>query len=244
MTVLLIITAVLAFILLLKFKIVIEYADEVCLTVRVLGIPFRILPRRTKKVRVSRYGLRRMRKRDARRRLALAKRARAQKEKDALKKQRKAERKAAKRNRPKTPLNETVNMILALVKIILARFGRHLHIELTRLRITVATGDAAKTAILWGAVYPAVGALLEVLDRITNLHTVRRCDILVVPDYLAEHFSADIRIAFSLRVWHLLDILFRALFGFLRHKPKPTAPEQAIPSAVKASLPDKAKPTA
>ena len=240
MTVLLIIIAVLAFILLLKFKLIIEYADEVCLTVRVLGIPFRILPRPTKTVRISRYGLRRMRKKEAKRRLAMAKRARKKKEKDAQKKQHKAEEKSP----SKTPLNETINLVLSLVKIILSRFGRHLQIELARLRITVATGDAAKTAILWGAVCPAVAALLEVLDRITNLHTVRHCDIAVVPDYLAEQFSADIRIAFSLRVWHLFDILFRTLFGFLHHKSTSAKSAQTVPSVIKDSTPDKAKPTA
>ncbi len=245
MTVLLIIVAVLASLLLLKLKIVIEYADEVYLTLRILGLPFRIFPKREKKVHVGRYSLRKMRKKEIRRRRVLAKQALADKKKAALKKQRRAERKEVKKNQPKAPLGETVNLVLSLVKTVFSRFGRHLRIDLARLCLTVASGDAAQTAILWGAVYPAVGALLEILDRITNLRTVRNCIIRVEPDFTAETFSFDLRIAFSLRVWQILDILLRALFSFLRSKIKasssarPSAPAHASPSRT-----EKSKPTA
>lgn len=227
MKVLLIIVAILVFILLLKVKITIAYKDELALTVTVLGIPLRILPSKPKKVRVWRYSLRRMRKKEAKRRLAAAKRAKANREKAAAKKQHKAKQKEAKKNQPKAPLSETIHMILALVKTVFARFGRRLHIDIARLRLVVATGDAAQTAILWGAVCPAVGALLEILDRITNLRTVKNCEIDVTPDFTAPSFTADICISFSLRVWHLFDIAFAALFSFLKNKPAaPAAPAQ------------------
>ena len=129
------------------------------------------------------------------------------------------------------PLDQTVRMVLALVKIIFARFGHHLRIDVTRLRLTVATGDAAGTAILWGAVCPAVGALLEILDRITNLRTLKHCEIDVQPDFTAETFSADVCIAFSLCVWQVFDIALRALFGFIRHRALPQTPAQSKPKA-------------
>lgn len=151
------------------------------------------------------------------------------------KKQRKAEQKEAKKGQPKAPLNEIITMVLELVKVVFSRFGRHLRIDVTRLRLVVATGDAAKTAILWGAICPAVGALLEILDRITNLRTVKNCDIDVVPDFTADTFRADICIAFSLRVWHVFDIAFRALFSFLKHKPH-------VPAATDGHKPPAATP--
>ncbi len=225
---LLIAAAIIAFILLFKVKITIAYADEVALTVTLLGIPIRILPAKQKKVRVWRYNLRRMRKKDAKRRAGLKKKAQADAVKAAQKKQRKAEQKEAKKGQPKAPLGEIITMVLELVKVVFSRFGRHLRIDVTRLRLVVATGDAAQTAILWGAICPAVGALLEILDRITNLRTVKNCDIDVVPDFAADTFRADICIAFSLRVWHLFDIAFRALFSFIKHKPNvPAAPTAA-----------------
>lgn len=232
---LLIAAAIIAFILFFKVKITIAVAETVTLTVTLLGIPIRILPARQKKVRVWRYSLRRMRKKDEKRRLALAKKAKSDREKAAQKKQRKAERKEAKKGQPKAPLGDTINMVLELVKVIFSRFGRHLRIDVTRLNLVVATGDAAQTAILWGAVCPAVGALLEILDRITNLRAVKNCDIEVVPDFAADSFKADICIAFSLRVWHVLDIAFRALLSFIKNKP-------AVPAANASHKPPAAKP--
>lgn len=238
MKVLLIIVAVLAFILLLKGKITIAYRDELTLTVSVLGIPFHILPAKEKKVHIWRFNLGRTRKKEAKHRLAAAKRAKADREKAAEKKQRKAEQKEAKKNQPKVPLDETIRMILSLVKTVFAHLGRYLHIEIARLRLVVATGDAAQTAILWGAVCPAVGALLEILGRITNLRTVRHCDIDVVPDFTAPTFTADVCISFSLRVWHLFAIAFATLFSFFKHKPAvpakkatPTVPAKRKPQA-------------
>ena len=228
---LLIAAAILAFILLFKCKITIAYTDCLTLTVTLLGIPFRILPKKQKKVNVRKYNLRRMRKKAEKRRLARAKKARADREKAALKKRRKAEQKEAKKGQPKPPLGEIIHMVLELIKVVFARLGRHLRIDVARLRLVVATGDAAKTAVLWGAVCPAVGALLELLNRITNLHTVKDCVIDVVPDFTAETFTADICISFSLRVWHLFDIAFRALVALIKTKPR--APAAPSPAAAK-----------
>lgn len=228
---LLITAAIIAFILFFKVKITIAYADDLALTVTLLGIPLRILPARRKKVRVRHCSLRRMRKKDAKRRAAQKKKAAANRIKAEQKKKRKAEHKAAQKGKPKPPLDETIHMVLELVKVVFSRFGRHLRIDLTRLRLIVATGDAARTAILWGAVCPAVGALLEILDRITNLRTVKHCEVDVVPDFTADAFSADICIAFSLRVWHVLDIAFRALFSFIQNKPSVPQPVDSKPQA-------------
>ncbi len=220
MKALLIIAAILAFILFFKVKITVAYADELALTVTLCGIPIRLLPARQKKVRVWKYSLRRMRKKEAKAREKAKKRAKADREKAAEKKQKKAEAKAAKKAKPKAPLDETVHMVFELVKVVFSRFGRHLRIDVTRLRLVVATGDAATTAILWGAVCPGVAALLELLDRITNLRTVKDCEIDVGVDFVAPTPTADICIAFSLRVWHVLDIAIRAAVSFLRNKPK------------------------
>lgn len=220
MKALLITIAILAFILLFKVKITIAYADELALTVTLCGIPIRLLPARQKKVRVWRYSLKKMRRREEKARAKAKKRAKADREKAAAKKQKKAEAKAAKKGKPKAPLDETVHMVLELVKVVFSRFGRHLRIEVTRLRLVVATGDPASTAILWGAVCPGVAALLELLDRITNLRTVKHCEVDVGVDFVAPAFTADICIAFSLRVWHVLDIAIRAAVSFIRNKPK------------------------
>ncbi|MBQ2766871.1 MAG: hypothetical protein IJF49_02205 [Clostridia bacterium] len=207
--------------LLLKAKVTIGYRDELELTVTVLGIPIRILPKRQKQVKVRRYNLRRMRRvEEKRKKKALAAQQKAS-EKQRKKAQRKAEKKASAQSKPQTPIDQTLRLILSLLKIFFVRFGHHLHIDITRLRLVIATDDAAKTAILWGAVCPTVAAILELLDRGTNLHTDRATDIDVAVDYLSDSITADICIAFTLRVWHLADIGLRLLFGFLKHKSSP-----------------------
>lgn len=244
MKVLLIIAAVVAFILLLKAKVIIDYREELRLSVAVLGIPIRILPAKQKRVRVGRYGLRKMRRREEKQRLTAKKRAVEAQRKAEEKAKKKAERKEAKKNAPKTPLTETLTMILAIVKVFFGRFGHHLHIDLTRLRLTVATGDAAKTAILWGAICPTVAAILEILDRVTNLKKEKNADIDVVADFVGESIKADICIAFSLRVWHLFDIAFRVLFTFLRHKSKSAqSSDAAIKTAIRQTADKTPAPT-
>ena len=219
-----VIVGLLIFLLSLRAKVTIDYREELALTVTVLGIPFRILPAREKKVKVNRYSPKKMRRLERRAAEKKKKNAPKEKRKAELKAKQKAEKKAAAKNKPKAPLDQTLKMILELLKIFFVRFGHHLHIHLTRLRLTVATGDAAKTAILWGAVCPTVHAILELLDRGTNLHVRPDSDIDVQVDFVGEQITADICIAFSLRVWNLLDIGFRLLLGYLKHKP-------AIPSA-------------
>ncbi|MBQ3125814.1 MAG: hypothetical protein IJC15_01980, partial [Clostridia bacterium] len=66
------------------------------------------------------------------------------------------------------------------------------------------------------------------------LRTTQHADIDVRADFVGDSIRADVCIAFSLRVWHLFDILFRVLFAFLRHKPKkPQSPDAAIKTAIR-----------
>ena len=74
--------------------ITIRMTDDVALTVRVLGIPIRILPKKPKTYNIKNYTLKKIRKRDAKAALKAAKKAEAKKKKAADKEQKKAEKKA------------------------------------------------------------------------------------------------------------------------------------------------------
>ena len=88
------------------------------------------------------------------------------------------------------------------------------------MNVTVASDDAAKTAILYGVVSQSIAYTLEILDRVTNLSYADNSEVNVDVDFLETKPRADIRIAFSLRVWHLLDVAFRALGRFVKLKMK------------------------
>ena len=95
--------------------------------------------------------------------------------------------------------------------------GKHLHLHTARLYIAVATGDAASTAILCGAVSQSLSYLLALLDRVTRLCSKPR-EVAVFPDYLSEKSRADVKLVFFLRVGGAFALLFSFALAFLRAK--------------------------
>ena len=209
-----------AFIGSLRAEVLIAYSDEFALTVRVLGIPIKIIPKKKKKIKLSAYSKKNRAKYEAAQKEKAIKKskkkAEKKKKKDAAKAKKKAD-KAAGKAKPKKPLSETIDMILDLVKVAVGRFAKHLRIRVARLHIGVATGDAASTAILYGAIAPAVACIAALLDSTSTLRHPARSDVDVHADYLSETMQIDIEIGFSICVWQLFDILFRTGFRLTKH---------------------------
>ena len=206
------------FILLLKATVTIEYSDEVRLFVRVAGlIKIRILPNKEKKVRLGHYSKRAIRRRE--RKLAkkearrLERKKQHQQKKADKKKLSREERRRQKEGKPS--LTENIAMIAEILKMFFSRFFKHLKIKVARLHIVIGTGDAAATALTFGAVCQAVVPIQLLLEKYTCINDLSCADISITPDFLADSTSVDVKISFSLRVWHLLDIGLRALRSFL-----------------------------
>ena len=199
--------------LLLRVKIsVISDGDSVKLLLRILGIPFKLYPRKSKKqkIRLSDYTPRGLR------------RAQKKKDKKALKESLKEKHeKPLEEEGEKPTLSETVSTITALAKKIITKFFRHLRIDVTKIRISVGTPDAAKTGILYGAVCQGVAYLTEVLDHVTNVKKTKKSEISVSADFVSGKTVADINISFSLTVWQALDILLGAAFEYIKSKSNP-----------------------
>ncbi|MEE0968777.1 MAG: S-layer homology domain-containing protein, partial [Clostridia bacterium] len=183
MTAIMIILAILLFIflvMLIRVKIVIDYkGDDVKLKLKVLGIPFSILPKKEKrkKIRLSDYSPKALEKR------------RKKEDKKNLKKASKKSKKSPPEAKEKQPITKSVGMIAELVKYLLSKFLGHLRIDMTRIVINVGTDDAAKTAILFGAVNQGVLALLEILNKVTNVKRSGSSVVAVHPDYLSEKIT-------------------------------------------------------
>ncbi len=209
-----------AFIASLRAEVLIAYSDELVLTVRVLGIPIKILPKKKKKVKLSAYSKKNRAKYEASLKEKAIKKAKKKSEKKKKKDEAKAKKaadKAAGKEKPKKPLGETINMIRDLVAVAVLRFAKHLRIRVARLHIGVATGDAASTAILYGTVAPAVACIAAYLDSTSTLRHPAKSDIDIHADYLSEKMQIDIEIGFSLCVWQLFDILFKTGFRLIKH---------------------------
>ena len=209
-----------AFIASLRAEVLIAYSDELRLTVRVLGIPIKILPKKKKKVKISAYSRKNRAKYEAAEKEKALKKAKKKaekkKKKDAAKAKKKAD-KAAGKVKPKKPLSETIDMIRDLVAVFVGRFAKHLRIRIARLHIGVATGDAASTAILYGAIAPSVACIAALLDSTSTLRHPARTDVDIHADYLSEKMQIDIEIGFSICVWQLFDVLFRTGFRLTKH---------------------------
>lgn len=211
----------LAFILLLKATVTIEYRDDVVLAVSVLGIiRIRLLPAKQKKVRLGHYSkkkIERRKKKQLKKELEKQRKKQEKKEAKKLKKERKKNISQREKAR-KSTLAENLEMIKDLLAMFFTRFFKHFRIKVARLHIDLSTGDPASTAILYGAVCQAVCPIAAFLEKFTNINELEGADISVNPNFTAKSTSVDIKIAFSLRVWHLVDIGLRALKIFIKTK--------------------------
>lgn len=201
-----------ALLLLLRIRLTIVLRDEVRLTLSILCLHICLFPRKPKKVKWRKYSPKRAAKIAARKAKKEAKQA-AKKAKKA------AEKHIATTERPqeKMTLAEKLMLVRALTATLLRKTHKHLKLKVARLHIRVATGDAASTAILYGAVSGVLASLLALLDRVTVLHA-KKPEVTVFADYLSEKPSADVKLVFSLRVWEAFAILFAAAISYLRAK--------------------------
>lgn len=224
----------------LRATVTLEYKDEFALSVKVLFFNINILPKKKKKpLDYSKFSAKKLRKeikKAEKKKLKAEKKKAAKKAKKAAKKEAKAAKKAvdkklkrrdpeaflkhqAKEKAKKRSLNEILTLIKEVLDVVTKRFRKHFRIKITRIRINVATGDAAKTAVLYGVISQSVAYILEILDR---THKIKYADpedydVGVDADFLSEKTTADIKIAFSLRVHNVFDIVFRAAFRALKN---------------------------
>lgn len=223
MTGLVVFACVLLFLVLLlsiKARIILEYQDELTLTVKVMGIfTIRILPKKEKKPKGP-HSMSRRKASKIKRKLEkkAAKKAEKEKQKKKDKEAKKAQKEQEKKDgvKKKSPLSipdilELIHLAAAVLKTLVGTFFKHLRVRVARLRITVATGDAATTAIGYGAITQALPVLYPYLEQIPTFRFPELSDIHVGIDYLKEAPEVDMRMEFSLRVWHVFAVLFRTL---------------------------------
>ncbi len=200
----------------LRAVITIGYSDELSLSLRVLFIKIKLLPKKKSGKRVRSMSKKKSEK------IKLKKQQKADKkaEKKRLSKQKKDEEKRQKKKEKKSigEIIDTVDLVLVLVKVILKRFFGHLRVDVARFRIKVATPDPATTAIAYGTVSQTVAYLFEILRNNKNVRGLQKADIDISTDFLSDTPTADIKLAFSLRVWHVFHIALSALASLIKKK--------------------------
>ncbi len=194
-----------AFILLIRIRFIVDYkGEDITLTLRILGIPIALLPKKQKKkkIKLSDYSYKNQEKK---------------KKKVTSKKPQKEKKKEEKKEKEKPQLSEAIPMIADIVRHLLSKFFGHLRIDVTEIKITVGSDDAAKTAIMFGIINQAAAALFDLLSTITNVKKNRKNEIAVYADFTAEKTVININLGFSLRVWHIFSIALSTLFKYLKN---------------------------
>lgn len=201
----------LAALLALRVRLLLVLDEGVRLELRVLCLRLRLYPRR-KRINPRRYTPRALARRQAK-----AERKAAKKAAKKAKKQKKSVggSHAVGPAPKKRTLTENIRLIRALLAVLTRHTQKHLRLHAARLHIRVATGDAAKTAIAYGAVSQSLAYLLSALDRVARVKAVQP-DVCVEADFLGERSKADVKLLLSLRVWGALATLFGVALSYLR----------------------------
>ena len=197
----------------LKCTLTLKYDDELSLTLRILFFKFRLLPAKKKKYPHS------MSARKARRiRKKLRKQAQKKRDRDAEKKkeQAKKEDEKGKKKRSVREILDIVSLVIGVLKAVLKKTFGHLRLKMTRVKIKIATGDAATTAIAYGAVSQSINVLFAILSEVKKVALPKDDELDVSADFLADECELDIDVSFSLRVWHILHVAFAALIELVR----------------------------
>ncbi len=200
------------FLLSLKATVTIMYSGEVRLFVKVLCFKINILPAKEKKRKQSLSA-----KQAAKIRLKRTKKEKKKKEKKKQKNQAKLEKKQAieegtvqKKKMSPGEILDLISLVVNLLKKVIGKFFGHLRIKVARIRLVIATGDAATTAITYGAVTQGINVIFPLLEGIKNFKLNRNADIYVATDFASEEMQIDICVSLSLRVWHLFHVVFAA----------------------------------
>ena len=194
----------------LRGILTVEYADELRLSVKVLFVKIKLLPKPDKKKRIRSMSRKKSEK--------IEKKLRKKTDKKRLKDAQKQAEKQTEKKSSTEDILDTVKLVLAIAKTALSTFFGHLRVDVARFKINVATGDAASTAIAYGAVSQATSYLLALLKDNKHVKGLGNADMDVVCDFLGESSTADIKISFSLRVWHILHLALASIISLVKHK--------------------------
>ena len=181
-------------IFIIPIHVIVGLTDNVSVMVRVLFLKIPILPKEKKKKK--------------------------SKDKDTKKKKEEDKDKADKKKKKKKKIN--VSDIVGLVQVLLdtvvalfKRLGRNFKIRVHAYEICVASEEAAKTAVMYGAVKTLSETIFLRLEDSINFKIVKGAPMGVYADFLEEKFKANVKIDFSISIAGVFGVLFAAIFKFI-----------------------------
>ena len=115
---------------------------------------------------------------------------------------------------------DKLNTIRDILSILSESFHKHLHVKLSKIHVRVATGEAAKTAILYGAISTAAACIIAVIDDITNLKPIKNSSVSVEPDFLSEKTKIKLNISLYMSIAGIISVLMNSFIKYYSLKDK------------------------
>ena len=115
---------------------------------------------------------------------------------------------------------DSIKKIADFVSSLLKAFAPHMHVKLAKVHVKIASNDAAKTAIIYGAVSGAVACLIDAIDDFTNLKKLKRKSVIIEPDFLSEKTQADIHAVLSISIYGAIATVFKLVMDYTINKNK------------------------
>ena len=201
-------------ILMLRINVILINDGELSIFLKLLFVKIRLFPNK-KTPKLSDFKIKKFRKW----RLKEEKKLRAKQKK----KDKKAEEKNEKENKEeehqglKVRVDSGIDLVRYVIAKAVAKFGKHLRIEIRRIAITVSGDDPATVAVTYGCVCQAVSYIMELADNSLNTKYPKgkQGSVSVGVDYISGKSNAYIDITLGIRVWQVLSVLLTALKGYV-----------------------------
>ena len=192
------VAAIIALLFSIKVTLKIRYNESLTVYLKILFVKIQLYPSKKKKKKYPH---------------SMSKR-KAKKIKDSLKKKPKKEKKKKKEKEEKYEKDDLISIIsivISFVKNFIELFAKSIRVKASRIKLTIATEDAAETALTYTAVTQSVNVLFPLLDGLKAVKKLPRGkELSVDADFLSDKSSADVDVELYVRVGSAVGALCKA----------------------------------
>lgn len=196
--------ALLALILSVPIKLKVMYTDSVSVFAGIGLFSFRIYPKKKKKIKLRDYSAENYRK-------LMSELDGAEKEKKP-KKAETAENKSAEAENNESIIKVLYGMRHTVTRIV-GEFARHIRTDTVYIKADISSDDAAKCALLYGAVSQFASYILEFLREFTKLRE-KKVTVDINADFSSSETAADIKFVLCVRAVFLLCAAVKLIFAY------------------------------
>ncbi len=173
-------------------------------------IKIKLIPKK-KKIKISDYSEKKMKKREEKQKKKLAK-----SEKKSAAKGHKFNKPAEKSDNVLTASLkdpdrrfDMISQLYDILTVVISEFAAILKIKLFKLHVVVGSPEPSKTAILYGGACAAAGNLVNLIGQYTDIEKSNKNSVYVVPDFIAEKTTASADVSVTLSIGGIIVFLFK-----------------------------------